>query len=84
MITGVSLLLPWGEQIDLPAPNRHPDLLHEYFVNNGKKVPPGTAQGFHNEKYHFLTREKAREHALKCGQITTTQHAKKLFSEDLW
>lgn len=84
MIVGVSLLLPGGGRRDLPKPNRHHHLLHDFYTEFGQKVPRGTLQGFYCDEGLFYTREDARVHAFNCGQVYETEHAWKLFSEDLW
>lgn len=84
MIIGVSLLLPGGDRLDLPKPHRHHDLLHAFYEKYGCKVPKGTIQGFYCDEGLFYTREDARVHAFNCGQVYKTDHAWKLFSEDVW
>ena len=46
------------------------------------------AQGFIDDKNHFLTREEAYDHAVECGQIEDDREVGtsvgRLMSEDLW
>ncbi len=62
---------------------RHNDIIH-YLVKLGYPTPiPNSDQGFIDEKGNFMNRLKAKEHALKCGQITSTI-SNIMTSEDLW
>ncbi len=66
----------------LLPPARHHNVLHRFNLGSVAHV-----QGFMTSDREFVTREEAREIALKSGQITeqtNCRHATKLFSEDLW
>ncbi len=62
---------------------RHNDIIH-YLVKLGYPTPiPNHEQGFVTDAGDFLYRPEAKEHALKCGQITSTI-SNVMTSEDLW
>ena len=83
MIVGVTCWLNW-ERYDLPAPNRHHNVIH-LLASKGLpgRVKPDD-QGFYTDTGEYLDREQAREYALRIGQVTKTLHSRDLFSEDLW
>lgn len=69
----------------LPRPNRHHNVGFFATCVLGIKPPYGRDEmGFYLKDGTFLNREEAREHALKTGQVTETDHPRELFSEDLW
>lgn len=41
-------------------------------------------QGFVTENGHFFTREEAKDHAYRTGQLNPKHHTGTLYSEDLW
>ena len=83
MIVGVTCWLN-GERYDLPAPNRHHNVIH-LLASKGLpgRVKPDD-QGFYTDTGEYLDREQAREYALRIGQILKADHCRDLFSEDLW
>ena len=83
MIVGVTCWLN-GERFDLPAPNRHHNVIH-LLASRGLpgRVKP-CDQGFYTDTGEYLDRKQAREYALRIGQITSAAHPRDLFSEDLW
>lgn len=83
MIVGVTCWLN-GERFDLPAPNRHHDVIHHLVsLNKPGRIKP-CDQGFYTDTDEYLDRKQAREYALRIGQITSAAHPRDLFSEDLW
>ena len=83
MIVGVTCWLN-RDRYDLPAPNRHHNVIH-LLASKGLpgRVKPDD-QGFYTDTGEYLDREQAREYALRIGQITKAAHSRDLFSEDLW
>lgn len=83
MIVGVTCWLN-GERYDLPAPNRHHNVIH-LLASKGLpgRVKPDD-QGFYTDTGEYLDRQQAREYALRIGQILKADHCRDLFSEDLW
>lgn len=83
MIVGVTCWLN-GERYDLPAPNRHHNVIHLL----ASKGLPGRVkqddQGFYTDTGEYLDRQQARKYALRIGQILKADHCRDLFSEDLW
>lgn len=83
MIVGVTCWMD-GERFDLPAPNRHHNVIrHLVSIGRSGRVKP-CDQGFYTDTGEYLNREQAREYVLRIGQVTTTDHQRELFSEDLW
>lgn len=81
-ILGVAIELD-GVVYKLPCPNRHHNVIRHIKETGVGKQAHGK-QGFYNHKGEFLDREQAREYALRIGQVRTTEHARELFSKDLW
>lgn len=83
MIVGVTCWLNGG-RYDLPAPNRHHNVIH-LLASKGLpgRVKPDD-QGFYTDTGEYLDRQQAREYALRIGQILKADHCRDLFSEDLW
>jgi hypothetical protein len=81
MIIGVALVRQ-GTMHWLLAPNRHHNVIRMMSIKMLR--PAGCQQGFVDERGLFYTREKARIHAIQCGQVINTDHPRELFSEDLW
>ena len=62
---------------------RHSEIIED-LVRLGYSTPiSNSSQGFITDAGDFLYRPKAKEHALKCGQITSTI-SNIMTSEDLW
>lgn len=62
---------------------RHADIF-ENMTKHGIKYDRNTLeQGFYTDDGTFLNRYDAKEYAIACGQITSSEFAE-LFSEDLW
>ncbi len=69
----------------LPAPARHHDVIHRMFDAKGVARVPGRAeQGFIDSEAGFVSRERARDIAVREGQVVCPDHDRELFSEDLW
>lgn len=87
-ITGVALLSAHGELYQLPAPNRHHDVI-AMMVRDGEGEHAADAeQGFVTSADRFLDRRAALVLALSSGQIKEEDRPvpglPELFSEDLW
>lgn len=69
----------------LPCPNRHHNIIHQFF-DNFEKVVPKHIQGFLNDKGEFLDRESAFIEAERCNQFKKDVEVwgNKLYSENLW
>lgn len=67
----------------LPAPARHHNVIW-LMRERGIPVSGTTDQGFVDSDEGFVSRERAREIALREGQVERTDHPTLLFSEDLW
>lgn len=62
---------------------RHADIF-ENMIRHGIKYDRMTLeQGFYTDDGQFLNRYDAKNHAIACRQITSSEFAE-LFSEDLW
>lgn len=48
------------------------------------RVPAGAEQGFVDSNLGFASRDRAREIAIREGQVTHPAQQHQLFSEDLW
>lgn len=62
---------------------RHSDILEQMFNLRLVYNKIGAVQGFLTDEYQFLDRYKAKEHAISCGQIKTSEY-EELYSEDIW
>ena len=82
MIEGVAII-ELDKMYKFPKPKRHHHVIKMMVKKHGFRYVAGE-QGFYDENGNFLNREDARNHALECGQVETTDHDKELFSEDLW
>lgn len=82
MITGVAIKT-LGGTYSLPKPNRHHNVIRHLF---DKGLKSHGVQGFITDTGEFMNREQARSYAVAIGQVRSedTDHARLLFSEDLW
>ena len=48
------------------------------------RIPAGAEQGFIDSGLGFVSRDQAREIAIREGQVTHPAHQRQLFSEDHW
>ena len=89
-IKGVSV---WhkGIQYNLPAPNRHHNVIHHIHNVTGdrgigaEQTPDGRdGQGFYLECGKYIDRYESAILAVDSGQIEKTNWGEELFSEDLW
>lgn len=72
----------------LPKPNRHHHVITYMVDTLGIDPPVGhqgkDGQGFYLSNGEYLNRYDARTLAIETGQCETPDHARELFSEDLW
>lgn len=83
MIIGVAIRHE-ADVFCLAQPNRHHDVIRHMVDDRNISPPISGEQGFFNEEGDFITREEARDIAIKNGQCKTPRHSRLLFSEDLW
>lgn len=79
-----------GKVVSLPPPARHHTIIMELSAAEELLVPVATPalvrgrQGFLTSTGRFVTREEARDLAIRSGQCPQPRHGTMLFSEDLW
>jgi hypothetical protein len=71
-----------GVILTMPPPARHHNLVSA--LNMLGVDPNDWGQGFIDSDGQFLDRFRARQVALRTGQVTKTRSPSDLFSEDLW
>lgn len=87
-ITGVALLSGFSGLHQLPAPNRHFNVIQDMIGRGFGDDALEAEQGFVTSAGRFVDRLTARDIALAAGQITEATRPvpglPELFSEDLW
>ena len=84
VIVAVAIRLD-GKVWALPAPARHHDVIHRIVSSGDRTRAPASAeQGFVDSSLGFVSRERAREIAIREGHVAHPAHPRQLFSEDLW
>ena len=83
LILGVSILIN-DKVYKLPEPSRHSDLIRQIRAEGVRGPISQKAQGFYSGSREFIARNEARAIVMRTGQCSNPDHARLLFSEDLW
>lgn len=88
LITGVALLSGASGLHQLPAPNRHWNVIQDMIDRGFGDDAPEARQGFVTSRGRFVSRREALHLALSNGQVREAERSvpglPELFSEDLW